>query len=100
LGFKDYGTWLTASSGAVGFVNRAPRSNAAKIYINWLLTREGQTAWSKALNAVSRRLDVPTDHLPQGIVPRAGVKYWNAYSEESLQRSAEEERVLKNIFGR
>jgi iron(III) transport system substrate-binding protein len=98
--FKDHGTFLTASTGAVSLVNRAPHPNAAKVFINWLLTQDGQTRWSLALNAVSRRLDVPTDHLPQGVVPRAGVKYWNGYAEDTLERSEEEEKVLKDIFGR
>ena len=29
-------------SGGLGFFNRAPHQNAAKVYINWLLSKEGQ----------------------------------------------------------
>src|SRR5262245_50963366 len=39
------GTCVTAYNGTLSYFNRAPHPNAAKIAINWLLSREGQTAW-------------------------------------------------------
>jgi ABC-type Fe3+ transport system substrate-binding protein len=61
--FTDIGGNITSSSGNVMLVNRAPHPNAANVFINWLLTREGQTAFSTAFAYPSRRVDVPTDHL-------------------------------------
>jgi ABC-type Fe3+ transport system substrate-binding protein len=98
--FKDYGTAITASFGAVSLVNRAPHPNAARLFINWVLGKEGQTAWSKAMDHVTRRTDVPTDHLPPYQVPRAGGKYWISHTEENVTRSDEEEKILKELFGR
>jgi iron(III) transport system substrate-binding protein len=40
------------------FVNRAPHPNAAKLFINWMLSKEGQTAWTKQTETNSRRVDV------------------------------------------
>lgn len=98
--FKDYGSYTTASSGAAMLINKAPHPNAATIFLNWVLSKEGQMAWSKAMNHAVQRLDVPTDHLPPYVVPKPGVKYWISDSEENVLRSAEEERVLKDLFGR
>ncbi len=98
--FKDYGSYTTASSGAAMLINKAPHPNAATIFLNWVLSKEGQMAWSKAMNHAVQRLDVPTDHLPPYVVPKPGVKYWISDSEENVLRSAEEERVLKELFGR
>ena len=98
--FKDYGTAITASFGTVSLVNRAPHPNAARLFINWVLGKEGQTAWSKAMDHVTRRTDVPTDHLPPYQVPRAGGKYWISHTEENVTRSDEEEKILKELFGR
>jgi len=98
--FKDYGTAITASFGAVNLINRAPHPNAARLFINWVLSKEGQTAWSKAMEHVSRRTDVSTDHLPPYQVPRAGGKYWISHTEENVNRSDEEEKILKELFGR
>ena len=66
--FKDYGTYVTASFGSAMLLNKNPHPNAAAVFLNWVLTKEGQTAWSKAMEHVSRRLDVPTDHLPPYII--------------------------------
>ena len=39
------GSSVTAYNGTLSSFNRAPHPNAAKVAINWLLSREGQTAW-------------------------------------------------------
>jgi ABC-type Fe3+ transport system substrate-binding protein len=39
------GSSVTAYNGTLSFFNRAPHPNAAKVAVNWLLSREGQMAW-------------------------------------------------------
>ena len=39
------GSSVTAYNGTLSFFNRAPHPNAAKIAVNWLLSREGQSTW-------------------------------------------------------
>jgi hypothetical protein len=70
------------------------------VFVNWLLTKDGQLAWSKAMDHVSLRTDVPTDHLPRYTVPKPGVKYWRGFSEEAQTRVPEEEKLLKELFQR
>lgn len=53
------GVYLAHGTGAVGLMNKAPHPNAAKVFVNWLLTQEGQVAWSSQAGNDSRRLDVP-----------------------------------------
>jgi ABC-type Fe3+ transport system substrate-binding protein len=109
--FKDYGTYVTASFGSAMLLNKTPHPNAAAVFLNWVLTKEGQTAWSKAMEHVSRRVDVRTDHLPPYMVPppnakffsaepKPGDRYWLSYTEENVHRSAEETNILKELFGR
>jgi iron(III) transport system substrate-binding protein len=98
--FKDIGTYIGASFGTAMLINKAPHPNAATVFLNWLLTKDAQTLWSKAMNHVSRRLDVPTDHLFTYMVPKPGVKYWAGYSEKAQTRTPEEEKILKELFGR
>ncbi len=109
--FKNYGTYVTASFGSAMLLNQAPHPNAAKIFLNWVLSKEGQTAWSKAMDHVSRRKDVSTEHLPPYIVPppnakfftgepKSGDRYWLSYTEQNVKRSAEETKILKELFGR
>jgi len=39
------GSSVTAYNGTLSYFNRAPHPAAAKVAANWLLSREGQTAW-------------------------------------------------------
>lgn len=97
--WKDIGIFLTSSSGTAMLINKAPHPNAAAVFINWGVNKDGQTAWSKSRNQLSRRLDVSTDHLPPYIIPRTGGKYWNSSSEENRRRSPEEQKIMKDLFG-
>ena len=36
---------MTAYNGTLSYFNRAPHPNAAKVAVNWLLSREGQSTW-------------------------------------------------------
>lgn len=98
--FKDYGGAITASFGSLGLINRAPHPNAAVVFLNWVLGKDGQTAWSRAMGHPSRRLDVPTDHLPSHSIPKPGGRYWLSHHEKEVTRSAEEGKILKELFGR
>jgi iron(III) transport system substrate-binding protein len=42
------GSSVTAYNGTLSYFNRAPHPNAAKVAVNWLLSREGQTTWLDA----------------------------------------------------
>lgn len=98
--FKDYGTHIGTGSGCIALLNRAPRPSAAVAFINWFLDRDGQMAWSRALNLQTRRVDVPLDHIPPYLRVKPGVKYWISYYEKDAVRSAQEESLIKELFGR
>jgi len=98
--FKDYGTHIGTGAGCIALMNRAPRRNAAVVYINWFLNREGQMAWSRGANLLTRRLDVSQDHIPQYLRVKPRSNYWVSYYEADAGRSAREEAVLQELFGR
>ena len=62
--------------------------------------KDGQTAFSRGMGYVSRRIDVSSDHVPSYWVPKAGVKYWPGYYEEDAKMSSDQETFLKATFGR
>jgi ABC-type Fe3+ transport system substrate-binding protein len=57
--------------GTVAVMKNAPHPNAAKVYINWLLSKEGQDLYSRALTQGTRRLDVDTRWLAKFNTPAA-----------------------------
>src|SRR4029078_11561684 len=56
---------------AIAIWANAPHPNAAKVYINWLLGKEGQDLYGRALTQGSRRLDVDTKWLGRLNTPAA-----------------------------
>jgi ABC-type Fe3+ transport system substrate-binding protein len=53
---------LPASNGygTLGIVKNPPHPNATKVFVNWLLSKEGQELYIKVMLAGTRRLDVDT----------------------------------------
>lgn len=41
-------------------LSKAPHPNAAKLFLNWFLSAEGQTLWAKSASEISNRKDVPS----------------------------------------
>ncbi len=79
--FKE-GVNLSSAFGSIALMNRAPHPNAAKVFINWLLSREGQTLFQKVISAPgdernSRRIDVPKDHIPADEQRRDKMSYFD-----------------------
>ncbi|MDP3955377.1 MAG: extracellular solute-binding protein, partial [bacterium] len=93
------GGWVAAGSGNIALVNRAPHPNAARLAINWLLTREAQIPIRKAMGVSSARLDVPTEGLDPATLIKPGIKYIAANSEEMELRAAEDKKLAEEIFG-
>jgi iron(III) transport system substrate-binding protein len=79
--FKE-GVNLSSAFGSLALLNRAPHPNAAKVFINWLLSREGQTLFQKVISQPgdarnSRRIDVPKDHIPSDEQRRDNMSYFD-----------------------
>ena len=62
--FKE-GTFVTFGSGPPVVAKNPPHPNAAKLFVNWLLSKEGQELLGKAHGQPTRRLDVDTGWLTQ-----------------------------------
>jgi len=68
--------YLSGGWGHLAVVNRAPHPNAATVFANWMLSKEGQIAWQKNADRNSMRMDIPKDMLTdQFTVAKPGGKY-------------------------
>ncbi len=94
------GTYSTAGFGSAVMMDKAPHPNAAAVFLNWMLTQEGQTVWSRATAYASRRIDVPRDHLPEANNPDPKGKYMSNYKEDMVMKKDELTPHLLEIFGR
>lgn len=59
------GAHANNGSGVVAVVKNPPHPNAAKLFVNWLLGKEGQELYGKAMVQGTRRLDVDTQWLKE-----------------------------------
>jgi iron(III) transport system substrate-binding protein len=85
IGYLDTEDWKeggssSAAGGTLGLPSRAPHPNAAKVFINWFLSREGQIALQKlgrpdAHN--SPRSDIPKDDVDLFNRLEPGKKYFD-----------------------
>lgn len=86
--------YMSAGFGHLALINKAPHPNGAKVFANWLLSREGQLHWQKISDNNSLRIDIPKDMLTNPRrVPKEGVNYLNA----SLPQYANVKPLVKII---
>src|SRR5262245_39803643 len=85
-----------ASGSLVWLINRAPHPNAARVLINWLLTKDAQVAWARELQTNSRFTGVePGD--PLTVVP-AGLKLQQIDAEELLPEVMKTQDLAKQLI--
>jgi len=87
--FKE-GGGLVQQFGTLSFVDRAPHPNAAKVFINWLLSRRGQIALQRSQAnaespADSLRIDIPKDDVPFQSRRLDGVRYLDTGRPEWIE---------------
>ncbi len=85
FGLMKEGAGMIVSGGAISLPNRPRHPNAAKVFINWVLSREGQIAQQSVGGGStnSRRIDIPKDIVMPQRRPQKGVRYMDT---ENWQR--------------
>ena len=80
------GSSFSAGGGSVSYLNQAPHPNAAKVFLNWFLSRKGQMALQKLGDvddpANSRRIDIPKDDVDPTNRLDPGKKYFDLAKPE------------------
>jgi iron(III) transport system substrate-binding protein len=99
------GTFGTAGSGNLAVIKSPAHPNATKVFVNWLLSREGQDVVPRALGQATRRVDVDTSWLKEtGVIAakdRLSVKEYlqiENQSEEKLDKVREPAVKLAQVL--
>lgn len=95
------GTHLATGGSSISLINRAPHPNAARLFINWLLSREGQMHMQDSLKLPSAREDISTEGLDPLNIRSPGAKYFIAANTIEEWLLNEQDRYLdisKQIF--
>lgn len=92
------GGYLASSGGNIMVFDRAPHPNASKVFLNWLLSREGQIVWSKGSTDHTARVDIKAEELeiPAQNIRKPGEKYLFTLTREF--RSTKYAKEITEIF--
>jgi len=94
------GTYLSRDGGALSIVNKAAHPNAAKVMVNWIMSKEGLTLISKAHGLQTARVDVPVESADPLKIRQPGAKYFlDADTKEWVTRDPEFKGAAQEIFG-
>jgi iron(III) transport system substrate-binding protein len=91
------GDIMGGGSCCMAVLSRAPHPNAGKLFVNWVLSREGQSAWQKYTEVNSLRMDIAKTGLPPDDVPQKGVNYFMLNSSKYNAQAGRKE--LHQIVG-
>ncbi len=81
----EEGAWIKTGGGNISLMNRGSHPNATRLFVNWLLSKEGGLLWQKAMHQQSGRVDVAADFLDPMKVRKEGVQYVSADDDEEFQ---------------
>ncbi len=90
---------VQGSAQALNIVTGAPHPNAARVFMNWLLTKEGQTVNARVRSILPMRTDVPDFTPPAVRVKFTKVIPLTPKDDEDSARTMRE-RVLSKLWGR
>ncbi|MBI4333199.1 MAG: extracellular solute-binding protein [Chloroflexi bacterium] len=90
--------FLTGGAIPTSFFNRAPHPNAAKVFVNWYLSKEGSTVLTRVIGVQSARLDAPIDHLPADELRQASATYVITEAEDFFLLNARDQDLAEQIF--
>jgi iron(III) transport system substrate-binding protein len=74
---SDISPRVNGSPWLLTLANKAPHPNAARVFTNWIASKEGLETYSRGYGAATLRTDVDDSFLERGTVPRAGIKYFD-----------------------
>lgn len=96
------GVQLGSGASAISLLNRAPHPNAAKIFINWLLSKEGQIHMQNYQRAQSARIDISIEMFDPMEIRMPGEKYListNSIEEWILHEQEQYLEMARQAFG-
>ena len=101
--WKESRAISAGNMGSIVLPSQPPHPNAARVFVNWLLSREGQMMFQRTVNTPynseeSLRTDIPKDMVRSEVRRVDGVKYSLAEKPEFMDMAPIYEVVEKALF--
>jgi ABC-type Fe3+ transport system substrate-binding protein len=89
----------TAAS-SFALMDKPANSNAARLFLNWLMSREGQISFQKSQGSCdSARIDIPKDDVPPLSRRKDGVQYFRLWDTEWMDVNEVQKFVEASLKG-
>jgi iron(III) transport system substrate-binding protein len=99
--FPDVQETTSGGFGLIGLWTQAPHPNAAKVYVNWIASKEAAIIYGKADGSASVRTDVDsTAWIPANLIPKKDGSYIDSYDYTFVTETrATIQKVMAPIVG-
>ena len=93
---------VAVGNGLVGYFKNAPHPNAAKLFINWLASKDGLEVYARAVKWATTRNDIDEkSFVPAASIPKPGVDYFDLSDWEFTVTGKERARLrMKELLAR
>ncbi len=88
---------VSPSTGVLAVPAKFAHPNAAKVFVNWLLTKEGQSVFATSFGAPSTRADASTEGIDPLVIPKPGVEYYFDTEKDMPIRTKWEELAKRTV---
>ncbi len=88
-------TFFSPGAGVVIVWNKTPHPNATKLFLNWVLSKEGAEVWGPAHNYPSLRADVSNSWVDPMLIPSSEIQ---VQREDYIRMQLDMMKVSKDIF--
>ncbi|HWP58527.1 MAG TPA: extracellular solute-binding protein [Candidatus Acidoferrales bacterium] len=94
--------YLSSGPGEIALVNKAPHPNAAKVFVNWMASREGVETLARSQLDNPLRTDIDKSFVQAETIPRPNVVYKVDSGDWTYQRETREKvrLLLKEMLKR
>jgi iron(III) transport system substrate-binding protein len=89
----------TAGNGGLTLIKDGPHPNATRVYVDWLLSAEGQGLWAKSTGTPSYRQDASREGVFDVMVPQPGREYFETQKEDFARHQSEASQYVKTLLG-
>jgi iron(III) transport system substrate-binding protein len=94
-GLPGLSATTSAEFGMLAMFGPAPHPNAAKVFVNWIASKEGMEVWDRARNEVPARNDIDEkSFLIPSKIPEPGVEYFDTYGWEFTINTRDKVRMM------
>ena len=92
---------VSPSEGHIAIFNNAPHPNAARLFANWVASKEGLEIYARNRGTSPTRIDIDESYLDPEMIAKPGVEYFDSYNWDFVMNTKEKIRLrIKEMVGK